>query len=193
MGKFGNIKFTEILNCCIPVHDTFTAAILKSEDTPVESWAGDKVAVGKVVRFTVLSVSYSRNRVVLLGELDSETMTVRDREVMVGIIEQVDDFEDFEGNSDHDSGIEKGHKGKSKEVLAASDSVVTGESNGASGSKRKPDGEAEDAVERKRRRKAEKRARKEKERQETESSKQEDSSDEPDKSRREESRFIAVL
>ena len=66
MGKFGNIKFTEILNCCIPVHDTFTAAILKSEDTPVKSWAGDKVAVGKVVRFKVLSVSYSRNRVVLL-------------------------------------------------------------------------------------------------------------------------------
>merc|ERR1712128_291486 len=101
------------------VHDTFNAAILKSGDTPVKRWAGDKVAVGKVVRFKVLLVSYSRNRVVLLGELDSETMTVREREVMVGIIEQVDDFEDFEGNSDHDSGIENGHKGKSKEALAA--------------------------------------------------------------------------
>merc|ERR1712129_176417 len=156
-------------------------------DTSVKSWAGDKVAVGKVVRFKVLSVSYSRNRGVLLGELDSETMTVREREVMVGIIEQVDDFEDFEGNSDHESGIENGHKGKSKEVLAASHSVVTGESNGAAGSKRKPEGEAEDVVERKRRRKAEKKARKEKERQEMESSKQEDSFDEfqPNKSRRE--------
>ena len=85
---------------------------------------------------------------------------MREREVMVGIIEQVDDFE---GDSDHDSGIENGHKGNNIKVLAAT-AEENGEFNGASGSKRKAEEDAEDAIERKRRKKAEKKARKERER-----------------------------
>jgi len=133
------------------VHDTFNASILKSADVPVKSWAGSKLVVGKVVKFKVVSVSYSMKRLVLLGELDSLSMGVSDREAMVGIIEQVSDFE---GDSDHDSGIENGHKRKG--------------TIGASGSKRKAEEEVEDDVERKRRRKAEKKARKQKERMERE-------------------------
>ena len=141
------------------MHDTFTASILKSGDTHVKSWAGDKVTVGKVVKFKVLSVSYSRNRLVLLGELDNETMTVR-QTVLVAIIEQVDDFEE---DSDHHIGIENGHKGNDIEVNTAT-TVVNGESNCASGSKRKSEEDTDDAIERKKRKKAEKKTRKERER-----------------------------
>jgi histone-lysine N-methyltransferase SETD8 len=80
------------------------ASILKPADVPAKSWAGSKLWVGKVVKFKVVSVSYSLNRLVLLGELDSLSMVVGEREVMVGIIEQVSDFE---GDSDHDDGIER--------------------------------------------------------------------------------------
>jgi len=142
------------------VHDTFNASILKSGSTPVKTWAGSKVSVGMVVRFRVLSISYSRSRPVILGELDKETMQVGEREVMVDIIEEVSDFE---GDSEHDSGIENG-KRKNKEVPSAVTAAVNGEPSGSSGSKRKIEDEVEDEVERKRRKKAEKKARKEKER-----------------------------
>jgi len=135
------------------VHDTFYASILKPADVPVESWGGSKLVVGKVVKFKVVSVSYSMNRLVLLGELDSLSMVVGEREVMVGIIEEVSDFE---GNSDHDSGVENEKVKKHKELPIAAT---------ASGSKRKAKEEVDDDDgERKKRKKAEKKARKEKER-----------------------------
>jgi len=162
------------------VHDTFNASILKPANVPEKSWAGSKLVVGKVVKFKVVSVSYSRNRLVLLGELDSLSMVVDEREVMVGIIEQVSDFE---GDSDHDSGIENGHKRKSKELPIAATAQVNGDTSGASGSKRKADEEVIDVIERKKRKKAEKKARKkketmEREKQNLEASNTVDSSDE---------------
>eukprot|EP00090_Calanus_glacialis_P004470 TRINITY_DN13338_c0_g2_i4.p1 TRINITY_DN13338_c0_g2~~TRINITY_DN13338_c0_g2_i4.p1 ORF type:complete len:491 (+),score=166.86 TRINITY_DN13338_c0_g2_i4:41-1513(+) len=161
------------------VHDTFNASILKPADVPVKNWAGSKLVVGKVVKFKVVSVSYSMNRLVLLGELDSLSMVVGEREVMVGIIEQVSDFE---GDSDHDSGIENGHKRKLKDLPVAATAQVNVDTSGASGSKRKAEEEVEDEGERKKRKKAEKKARKEKERMEgektLEASNNVDSSDE---------------
>jgi len=97
------------------VLDTFNASIM-SGHTPVNGLPGNEVSLGIVVRFKVLSVSYSMNRVVLMGEMVSETMKVKDTAVMVGIIGHVDDFE---GDSDHDSGIENSHK-EGEEVFAAS-------------------------------------------------------------------------
>merc|ERR1719318_95900 len=106
------------------------------------------------------------NRLVLLGELDSLSMVVGDREGMVGIIEQVSDFE---GDSDHDSGIENEKvKKKSKELPIAGTAQVNGDPSGASGSKRKAEEELDDDGERKKRKKAGKKARKEKERLERE-------------------------
>ena len=131
----------------------------------MKNWAGSKLVVGKVVKFKVVSVSYSMNRLVLLGELDSLSMVVGEREVMVGIIEQVSDFD---GDSDHESGIENGHKRKSKELQIAANAQVNGDTCGASGSKRKAEVEDEDERDRKKKKKAEKKARKEKERMETE-------------------------
>merc|ERR1719318_2085673 len=120
------------------------------------------------------------NRLVLLGELDSLSMVVGDREAMVEIIEQVSDFE---GDSDHDSGIENEKvKKKGKELPIAAIAQVNGDPSGASGSKRKAEEEIDDG-ERKKRKKAEKKASKEKERMEREkqtleSSNNVDSSDE---------------
>ena len=141
----------------------------------MKNWAGSKLVVGKVVKFKVVSVSYSMNRVVLLGELDSLSMVVSEREVMVGIIEQVSDFE---GDSDHDGGIENGHERKNKELPIAATAQVSGDTSGASGSKRKAEEEVEDEGERKKRKKAEKKARKERENQILEASNNVESSDE---------------
>merc|ERR1719318_552673 len=106
------------------------------------------------------------NRLVLLGELDSLSMVVGDREAMVGIIEQVSDFE---GDSDHDSGIENEKvKKKIRELPIAGTTQVNGDPSGASGSKGKAEEELDDDGERKKRKKAEKKARKEKERLERE-------------------------
>jgi len=143
----------------VMVHGAFNASILKPAEVPVKSWAGSKLVVGKVVKFKVVSVSYNMNRPVLLGELDSLSMGVDERKVMVGVIEQVSDFE---RDSDHDSGSENGYKRKGKEIP-----TNTGATCDASGNKRKAE-EVEDKGERKRRKKAEKKARKEKERQERE-------------------------
>ena len=115
----------------------------------------------------MVSVSYSMNRLVLLGELDNLSVVVGEREVMVGIIEQVSDFD---GDSDHESGIENGHKRKSKELQIAANAQVNGDTCGASGSKRKAEVEDEDERDRKKKKKAEKKARKEKERMEREKS-----------------------
>jgi len=153
----GTVNRTSQGHVGVLVHDSFNASILKPAYVPVKSWAGSMLVVGMVVKFKVVSVSCSMNRLVLLGELDSLSMVVGDREAMVGIIEQVSDFE---GDSDHDSGIENGHKRRGK--------AATGDTIGASGSKRKAEEEVEDDVERKKRKKAEKKARKEKERMERE-------------------------
>merc|ERR1719341_2727229 len=113
------------------------------------------MVVGMVVKFKVVSVSYSMNRLVMLGELDSLSMVVGEREVMVGIIEQVSDFD---GDSDHDSGIENGHKRIGKAHPIAATAQVNGDISGASGSKRNAEEELEDDGERKKRKKAEKKA-----------------------------------
>ena len=115
-----------------------------------------------MVKFRVVSVSYNKYRLVLLGEVNSDTMMVGElwEELLVmgvigGIIEHVSDFE---GDSEHDSGVEK-----NKEVPApATIAQVNGETNAASSSKRKSEEEAEEKAERKRRRRAEKKAKKEK-------------------------------
>merc|ERR1719341_2738646 len=123
------------------------------------------MVVGMVVKFKVVSVSYNMNRLVLLGELDSLSMVVGEREFMVGIIDQVTDLAQ---DSDHGGGIENGHKKKHKEIPIAPSAQVIDETSGASGIKRKAEAEIEDEGDRKRRRKAEKKARKEKERMERE-------------------------
>ena len=94
---------------------------------------------------------------------------------MVGIIEQVSDFE---GDSDHDSGIENGHKRKLKDLPVAATAQVNVDTSGASGSKRKAEEEVDDEGERKKRKKAEKKARKERENQILEASNNVESSDE---------------
>merc|ERR1719431_953883 len=99
--------------------------------------------------FKVLSVSYSKNRLVLLGDLTEESMHVGDKGAVVEIIEEVSELD---GDSEHDSGIENGIQKEKQLELAA---IVNGES---SGSKRKAEDEG------KRRKKAEKKARKERER-----------------------------
>jgi len=137
------------------VHDTINASILKTDSVSVKSWVGAKVGVGKTVKFKVLSVSYSKNRLVLLGDLTEESMHVGDKGAVVEIIEEVSELD---GDSEHDSGIENGIQKEKQLELAA---IVNGES---SGSKRKAEDEVEDEVERKRRKKAEKKARKERER-----------------------------
>merc|ERR1719357_1676697 len=106
---------------------------------------GDKGAVGKTVKFKVLSVSYSKNRLVLLGDLTEESMHVGDKGAVVEIIEEVSELD---GDSEHDSGIENGNQ---KEKLLELAAIVNGES---SGSKRKAEDEVEDEVERKRRKKS---------------------------------------
>merc|ERR1719431_1737229 len=105
--------------------------------------------------FKVLSVSYSKNRLVLLGDLTEESMHVGDKGAVVEIIEEVSELD---GDSEHDSGIEN-QKQKQQDLIVTEN--VNGES---SGSKRKAEDEVEDEVERKRRKKAEKKARKERER-----------------------------
>jgi len=137
------------------VHDTINASILKTDSIAVKSWVGAKVVVGKTVKFKVLSVSYSKNRLVLLGDLNPESMHVGDIGTVVQIIEEVSELD---GDSEHDSGIENG-------IQKQQDLVVTENVNGeSSGSKRKAEDEVEDEIERKRRKKAEKKARKERER-----------------------------
>lgn len=87
----------------ILVHDTFNATAINSGG----NWAGDSVTIGRPIRFKVVSVSYNSKRPIILGELDPTSMYVDDKPL--GIIEQVSDFE---GDSDHDSGIENGHNSK---------------------------------------------------------------------------------
>ena len=123
----------------------------------MKSWAGSKVSVGKTVKFKVLSVSYSKNRLVLLGDLNQESMYVGAAGAVVEIIEEVSELD---VDSEYDSGIENGNQKKKQQDPVATE-VVNGE---VSGSKRKAEDDVEDEVERKRRRKAEKKAKKERER-----------------------------
>eukprot|EP00092_Neocalanus_flemingeri_P096024 GFUD01122208.1.p1 GENE.GFUD01122208.1~~GFUD01122208.1.p1 ORF type:complete len:504 (+),score=159.74 GFUD01122208.1:58-1569(+) len=162
-GKFllGSVNKKSVGHVGCLVHDAFNASIICPSDTPTKSWAGGKLVVGQVVRFRVVSVSYTLNRLIMLGELDKVSTAVGEREAMVGIIEEVSDFE---GDSEHDSGIENGHKRENKEVSNAVTAPVNGEASGAANNKRKAEETAENETDRKRRRKAEKKARKEKER-----------------------------
>jgi len=139
------------------VHDTINASILKTDSDSMKSWAGAKVSVGKTVKFKVLSVSYSKNRLVLLGDLNQESMHVGDVGAVVEIIEEVSELD---VDSEYDSGIENGNQKKKQQDPVATE-IVNGE---VSGSKRKAEDDVEDEVERKRRRKAEKKAKKERER-----------------------------
>jgi len=139
------------------VHDTINASILKTDSIAAKSWVGSKVVVGKSVKFKVLSVSYSKNRLVLLGDLNPESVHVGDIGTVVQIIEEVSELD---GDSEPDSGLENENQKQKQQDLVVTENV-NGES---SGSKRKAEDEVEDEVERKRRKKAEKKARKERER-----------------------------
>merc|ERR1719495_2166716 len=81
---------------------------------------------------------------------------------MIGVVEQVSDFE---AESEHDSGIENGHKRKSKFLSEAADTLNV-ESSGSSKKRSAEEDTLDSEIERKRRKKAEKKARKEKERME---------------------------
>merc|ERR1712013_896162 len=112
----------------------------------MKSWAGAKVSAGKTVKFEVLSVSYNKNRLVLLGDLNQESMHVGDAGAVVEIIEEVSELD---ADSEYDSGIENGNQKKKQQNPVATE-IGNGE---LSGIKRKAEDDVEDEVERKRRRK----------------------------------------
>lgn len=104
----------------------------------------------------------------MLGEFDKASMNVAESDVVVGMIQQVNHLD---GDSEHDSGIENGHKRKIKEVTVETDAAnarVTSAPSGATGSKRKAEEEAEEVETERKRKKKEKKAKKEKERLEKE-------------------------
>jgi len=150
------------------VHDSFNASILCSPEDSIKTWAGAKLTHRQVIKFRVVSASQGKDRLVMLGEFDKASMDVAESDVVVGMIQQVNHLD---GDSEHDSGIENGHKRKIKEVTVETDAAnarVTSAPSGATGSKRKAEEEAEEVETERKRKKKEKKAKKEKERLEKE-------------------------